>query len=209
MNGVHDMGGMHGFGPVEAEPETTEPVFHADWERQTAGVLLALTRQGHWSIDRFRKTIEGDAPANYLSSSYYERWLRATEALVVECGLATPEELADGKPAAASSPPATASTWSPTFETADPPRYQAGDRVRAANRHPTGHTRLPRYVRGRTGVVINHAGAEPLPELAAEGVDQPRNLYMVRFEATELWGHEHTARDAIYLELWDDYLEPA
>lgn len=208
MNGIHDLGGMHGFGAVVAEPEKTEPVFHAEWERTIAGILLTLTRQGHWSLDRFRKTLENDSPVNYLSHSYYQRWLDAVETLIVDYGLVTRNELETGKPSNEQSG-STAARWSPSFETPEPPRYQAGDRVRASNIHPVGHTRLPRYVRGRKGVVVNHAGAEPLPELAAEGICAPQNLYMVRFEATELWGRDHEGHEAVYLELWDNYLEPA
>lgn len=207
MNGIHDLGGMQGFGVVVAEPEKTEPVFHAEWEKTVAGIVFTFIRQSHWSLDRFRKTLEDDSPLNYLSHSYYQRWLDAVETLIVDYGLVTRNELETGKPSDDQSG-STSAHWSPSFESPDLPRYRAGDRVRASNIHPISHTRLPRYVRGRTGVVINHAGAEPLPELAAEGICGPQNLYMVRFEAKELWGHDHDRQGAVYLELWDDYLEP-
>jgi nitrile hydratase beta subunit-like protein len=90
-----------------------------------------------------------------------------------------------------------------------PPRFQPGDRVRARNRHPVGHTREPRYVRGRVGVIHEHHGAHIFPDLSAEGVRVGRHLYRVRFEASELWGENAGSNSAVYVDLWDDYLEPA
>lgn len=188
MNGIHDLGGMHGFGPIEPEPQGSEPLFHAAWERTVLGVALASFMSGQWSLDRFRKTIESEAPLDYLSRSYYERWLAALEELA---------QLPSDRPAA----------WAAVFQTDDPPRFQPGDPVRVLNQHPAGHTRAPRYVRGRRGVVEYHCGAEPLPELAAEGICRPRNLYRVRFDATELWGDVARPSDIVHLELWDDHLE--
>jgi nitrile hydratase len=208
VNGAHDLGGMHGFGPVVAEPEESEPVFHADWERDVAGVMMAVSRLGRWSLDEFRRNIESQHPVEYLSHTYYENWLASLSRLLVHHGIATPEELANGH--AASPVLAPARTWTPSFEPPAPaPAFAAGDKVRAANRHPRRHTRQPRYIRGRVGSVVRHVGAEPLPEEAAGGVCRPQHLYLVRFEATELWGSDAGGRDAVYLELWESYLEPA
>ncbi len=91
MNGVHDLGGMHGFGPILAEPEEVEPVFHATWERSVFSVSRRLLQSGQWSLDRFRATVEQQQPADYLRHSYYENWLGAIERLVVSDGLATAE----------------------------------------------------------------------------------------------------------------------
>ena len=194
MNGIHDLGGMHGFGPIDAEPETTEPVFHEEWEKSVSGMMNALLRLRIFSLDRFRRMIETQHPIDYLRHSYYENWFAALERLVSESGVLE-------------SPSPRAPVWWPSFESTSTPRFLAGDVVRAVNRHPEAHTRSPRYVRGRRGVIVSHCGAEPLPELAAENECIPQNLYCVRFEAAELWGT--TARDAVYLELWEDYLEPA
>ena len=193
MNGIHDLGGMQGFGPVDAEPEATEPVFHLEWEKAVAGMMRALQHHNLWSLDRFRRMIETQRPVDYLRHSYYENWFAALERLVAESGV-----LED--------PPSRRTHWSPAFSASTSPRYQAGDLVRAVNRHPAAHTRSPRYVRGRCGVIIRHCGAEPLPELAAENRCVPQHVYCVRFEAAELWGT--SARDAIYLDLWEEYLEP-
>ena len=209
MNGIHDLGGMTGFGPVDAEPERTEPNFHADWEPAVLSTMLGTLRLRRWSIDEFRATIERSAPIDYLRRSYYEKWLTALEELVVVHGLATAEEVAAGR-ALGDAPVGAGATWNPSFEPpAVAPRFAEGDRVRAVNRHPARHTREPRYVRGRVGTVIRVAGAEPLPEEASVGVCTVEHLYLVRFEASELWGPEGGRRDAVYLELWDSYLEPA
>jgi nitrile hydratase len=155
--------------------------------------MLALLRKRVWSVDRMRRMIERQRPVDYLQHSYYEKWLAALERLVVDAGL-----LDETAP--------VAEAWTPVYTSSALPRYQTGDRVRAVNRHPAAHTRSPRYARGRQGVIIRHCAVEPLPELAAENVCAPQHVYCVRFEAAELWGTP--ARDALYLELWEEYLEP-
>jgi nitrile hydratase len=208
VNGAHDLGGMQGFGPVVAEPEGTEPVFHAEWERDVAAAAMATFRIGRWSLDEFRRNIESQRPVDYLNHTYYENWLASVSKLFVNHGIATPEELASGHSSTPVLPPAR--TWTASFAPpAQPPVYGAGAKVRAVNRHPRRHTRQPRYIRGRVGSVVRHVGAEPLPEEAAEGVCRPQHLYLVRFEAAELWGPDAGGRDAVYIELWESYLEPA
>ena len=222
MNGPHDLGGMHGFGRINAEAEAEEPVFHADWEKRVFGLVRALGALGKWNSDRARFARERQHPVDYLRHSYYENWLAGLETLLVETGLVTAEELASGKrtPLAdeARSKPllqaeevaAALLHGSPATMPADaPPRFRPGDRVRARNRHPVGHTREPRYVRGRVGVIHEHHGAHVLPDFSAEGVRVGRHLYSVRFEASELWGENANGNSAVYVDLWDDYLEPA
>jgi nitrile hydratase subunit beta len=91
MNGIHDLGGMHGLGPIEPEPD--EPVFHEPWERQVFGMMIATFAGGQFNVDQFRHAIERMAPAHYLESSYYEHWLAALETLLVENGALTRDEL--------------------------------------------------------------------------------------------------------------------
>lgn len=207
MNGAHDMGGMHGFGPVVHVAD--EPVFHADWERTMFSTGMAILLTGRFAVDQLRRNWERQAPADYLAQSYYERWLTGFTAMVLEAGLVSEQELAEGR---ASATPAAlpVSTWSaePSPPT-EPPRFAVGERVRARVRQPTAHTREPRYVRGRVGVVDLHYGGEPLPELAGEGIRREEHLYRVRFSATELWGPEHHPNDVIYIDLVESYLEPA
>lgn len=210
MNGMHDLGGMTGFGAIEAEPERSEPVFHADWEPAVLSSMYGALRLNRWSLDEFRATIEAQAPLDYLRRSYYEKWLVALEELLVTHGVVTEEELATAT-ATPGMPPAPAPVlWEPSFTApAAPPRFRDGQVVRAANRHPARHTREPRYIRGRLGTVVQHIGGEPLPEDASVGVCTPEHLYLVRFEAGELWGPDAGGRDAVYLELWESYLEDA
>lgn len=222
MNGAHDLGGMHGLGPIDPEPETAEPVFHAGWEKRVFGLVRALGPLGRWNGDMSRHARERQHPVDYLRHTYYENWLAGLEKLLVETGLVTTEELTSGKASGLAAAEvrarlfkaedvATAVTQgSPATLPADaPPRFRPGDRVRAVNRHPTGHTREPRYVRGRAGVIHEHHGVHVLPDLSAAGVRIGQHLYCVCFEASELWGENANGNSTVYVDLWEDYLEPA
>ena len=222
MNGAHDLGGMHGYGPINPEPEAEEPVFHAAWEKRVFGLNLAAGALGRWNIDISRYARERQHPVDYLRHTYYENWLAGLEKLLVEKGLVTAEELAAGKAAGpadegtrkrlltAEKVAAALGQGSPVAMAIDTaPRFKPGDRVRALNRHPTGHTREPRYVRGRVGVIHEHYGAHIFPDRSAEGTKEGRHLYNVRFEASELWGEHAAGRSAVHVDLWEDYLEPA
>jgi nitrile hydratase beta subunit len=220
MNGAHDLGGLHGLGPINAEPETQEPVFHADWEKRVFGLVRLLGALGEWNGDMSRQARERQHPVVYLSHSYYENWLAGLEKLLVEKRLVTAEELASGTPMGLADEQLRnrvlkAEDFSKALEgtpagmpLAVPPRFQPGERVRALNRHPPDHTREPRYVRGRSGVIHEHHGAHLFPDQSAQGVPVARHLYGVRFEAKELWGEHADAQSAVYVDLWEDYLEP-
>jgi nitrile hydratase subunit beta len=219
MNGVHDMGGMHGFGPVL--PEVGEPVFHARWEGRVLGMNRLMGAWRRWNIDSGRHSIERLPPADYLRFSYYEKWLEAMINRMLATGMITPEELASGHKAAGTalvSPPVTAetvpeivnATLSYQRDAGANPRFAAGDRVRARNINPEGHTRLPRYARGRRGVIERDHGAHVFPDSNAHFAGEaPQTLYTVRFTAQELWGETANAADQVSLDLWEAYLEPA
>lgn len=219
MNGVHDMGGMHGLGPIAPEPD--EPLFHEPWEARALALNLAVAAWGRWTLDASRHQRELIPGPDYLRMSYYEKWIAGLEALMRGAGLVSAEELEAGRPApdaAKARPPLTAdrvagvlaSGGPTTREAGQPPRYAVGDLVRTRNINPTGHTRLPRYARGRGGVVTLDHGAHVFPDTNAHGLGkQPRPLYQVRFEARELWGEAARGPGAVYLDLWEDYLEPA
>jgi nitrile hydratase subunit beta len=219
VNGVHDMGGMHGFGPVLAEVD--EPVFHHVWERRAFALTLAMARPGGWTIDRSRHARESLLPAQYLASSYYEIWLAALERLLVEHGLVTAEEVEAGRSDAPPAPvpgileadavAATLARGSPVLRPASAPtRFARGDRIRALDLNPRGHTRLPRYVRGRPGTIIRIHGCHVLPDANAHGQgEQPHWLYGVAFTARELWGPGAGPGDTVQLDLWEPYLAPA
>ena len=226
MNGIHDMGGMHGFGPVVAEPD--EPVFHAEWERRVFAMRLAMGSWRRWNLDMSRYTVEQMPPAEYLAASYYERWLFSLLLLLEQSGLLNPDELQRVRERPESVPQPMQSLElqgevlkrdqvERTLRTRrgarmeDPvlPRFRAGQPVVARKINPIGHTRIPRYVRGRRGVVDRDHGVFIFPDAHAAGRGkEPQHVYSVRFDARELWGPQGGAREAIYVDLWDDYLEP-
>jgi nitrile hydratase len=208
------MGGMHGLGPIAPEPD--EPVFHADWERRVHAMVIASPTRGN--IDAGRRQRERIPGPHYLRMSYYEKWFTALCEMLVAGGAVTTEELASGEadPAAPKTTPrlapgdvtAALSRQGSYLRNAGAPAFQVGDSVRARNLNPTGHTRLPRYVRGRVGVIERSHGAHVFPDVHAHGGgESPRPLYAVRFAARELWGEAAPAGDSVSLDLWEPYLE--
>ena len=217
MNGVHDMGGLHGLGPIA--PRAGEPVFHAPWEGRVLALTLAVGAWGRWTLDASRHQRELIAGADYLRMSYYEKWLTGLVELMVKAGLVTRAEIAGGQPTAGAvraTPPLAKDRVAETLaaggpssrRAAAPRRFAVGDKVRARNINPLGHTRLPRYVRGRQGVVERDHGVHVFPDTNAHGLgEQPRRLYGVRFSVRSLWGDAAATLDSVHLDLWDDYLE--
>jgi nitrile hydratase len=210
MNGVHDMGGMTDFGPVRPEPE--EPRFHADWERRVLGLVrMTVDERDNWN--EFRFAIERLDPVIYLSASYYERWLTALERHLVEKGVVSEEELRERTAGAAPKPglpnPGPAAFREEYGEGTEKPRYRRGDAVVARNINPTGHTRLPRYVRGKYGTVERLLGTFVFPDASALGIEKDAQpVYAVRFDARELWGGAAGAGCAsVCVDLWEGYLE--
>ena len=213
MNGVHDMGGMHGMGPIELEPD--EPPFHEPWE----GRVWALQRQiGRWGRGRnwgsFRFALESIPAADYLRMSYYERWFTALLVdRLLSSGLVTQAELESGE--ADPNRPRPTLLPAPTGVDVDvdvSPRFRLEQRVRARNMHPRGHTRLPRYTRDKHGTVVRDHGVFALQDTDVNGQRlgaPPQHVFTVRFTARELWGDDASERDAVYVDLWEDYLEPA
>jgi len=216
MNGVHDMGGMQGFGPVV--PEADEPRFHHEWERRAFALNLGMGALAQWNLDQLRSARESLPPAQYLASSYYQIWVEGLIRLMLEHGLVTPQELADGKlrnpalplPAAlkAEAVAATLARGSSVERTlARKALFAVGDRVRTRNINPASHTRLPRYCRGKPGTIVRVHGAHVFPDSNALGAgEQPQWLYTVRFEAAELWGPDTTAT-TVNVDCWEPYLE--
>jgi len=219
MNGIHDMGGMHGMGPVQYEKN--EPVFHADWESRVFALTLAMGAWGKWNIDASRHSREVIPPAEYLRMSYYEKWYAGLVGLLINSSLVTRAEVESGVPSpgsAKATPPLTADNIPAMLATRInasrdvkvTPRFQAGQRVRARNMHPVGHTRLPRYARGKVGTIERDHGVFVFPDTNAHFLgEKPQHVYSVRFAARELWGEQAAPRDSVYLAMWDDYLEPA
>ena len=218
MNGVHDMGGMHGFGKVEPEPN--EPPFHAPWEGRVLAMQRAMVFTGAWNIDISRAAQEQLPPQAYLSASYYQRWALGMERNVVEQGLVDADELAAGRALRPGKPVKRVMTEDElgrafvrgSFGRPGPAqaRFKPGDRVRAKNIHPTGHTRLPRYVRGRAGVVEAVRGCHVFPDSVTAGTgENPQWLYTVVFEGRDLWGENADPTLKVSVEAFEPYLDPA
>ncbi len=218
MNSIHDMGGMHGFGPVAVEEN--EPVFHAAWERRAFAIGNLATAAFGNSVGQKRHAQERMGNALYLNSSYYERWMSAVEAMAVGLGAVIPEELADGRigtrdvePVYKLAPERVGSAMRKgriTRRDQDiAPRYTVGEAVRTVNTSPTGHTRLPRYARAKTGKIERDQGVFVFADsLGNGGGEAPQRVYSVRFEGLELWGPGSPPNQAVYLDLFESYLEP-
>jgi nitrile hydratase subunit beta len=192
MNGIHDLGGSQGHGAVVVEPG--EPVFHAEWEGRVRGMFANLLRAGVFNLDEFRHAQERLPQADYLTTSYYARWLAAIQLLLQEKGLSH-----DGAPRAdVDSVPETRSETD----------FAPGDRVVTRNMQPPGHTRLPRYARAKHGVVESVRGPFLLPDTNAQRRSRDwEPVYTVVFPVRELWGAAAGARDTVSLDLWQSYLE--
>jgi len=215
MNGVHDMGGMHGMGPIAHE--ANEPVFHEPWEGRVWGLVRAVGPwgRGRWGAGRF--DLERLPPDFYLRASYWERWFAMLGNRLLRGGLITPEELASGKadrtrPAPTQLPAPARPLSAPAARVNIPmqPAFKPGQRVRARNLNPEGHTRLPRYTRGKVGTVLRNNGAFALQDTDTNGIwldGRAQPVYTIRFTARELWGEQSSSRDAVYVDLWEDYLE--
>ena len=219
MNGPQDLGGQMGFGPVA--PETNEPIFHAEWEKRALGLTLAAGGMGHWNIDESRHARESLHPSDYYASSYYEIWIKALEVLLKRHGFVSPEELASGHKLNSGAPAKRkleAADVAGVLARGGPcnrpvssqPRFKAGDRVRTKNFNPTGHTRLPRYARDKTGVIDAVREGFVFPDANAHGKgENPQRVYTVVFDAHEIWGEGADPTLTISIDAWESYLEPA
>ncbi len=219
MNGPHDVGGQHGFGP--AAPEKDEPVFHADWEKRALGLVICGGAAGRWTLDESRHARESLPPATYYSSSYYEIWIRGLETLLQRHGFVTAADLAAQRAVDPSVPPkrvlvaadvpaalARGGPYDRPVSTAQ--TFSAGQRVRTRNMHPAHHTRLPRYARGKVGVIDAVREGYVLPDSNAHGKgENPEWVYTVAFDARELWGEDADPALTVSIDAWESYLEPA
>lgn len=217
MNGAADLGGMMGFGPVERKG--ADQLFHAEWERRVFALTLAMGATGSWNIDASRFARESLPPAQYLSSSYYEIWLAGLEKLLAQTGLLTETERNAAKTDEPTRPVVrvlTADKVDQVLAAGAPAqrqtdlvgRFHIGQRVRAVNQHPQTHTRLPRYLRGKCGEIVEVHGTHVFPDSNAHGKgEDPQWLYAVEFTAGELWGNGQN--DSVTADCWESYLEPA
>jgi len=215
MNGVHDMGGMQDMGPVHIEKN--EPVFHAPWEGRVFAMYNVV--DGDWASGSGRHQRELIPPAEYLSMLYYERTMRSLEVLLVKSGMVTATELESGVAAGGNTkgrhrmtaeevPAEFAHGWPSGSPEPAVARFRVGQPVRARDLNPISHTRLPRYARGRPGIIARDHGVHVFNDSLVQGLGpKPQHLYSVRFMARDLWGAQANALDSIHLDLWDDHLE--
>jgi nitrile hydratase beta subunit len=213
MNGAHDVGGMQDMGPIR--PEHNEPVFHTEWEKRVFALFNAVDVD--WPYRRTQ--IELIPPADYLRMSYYEKWLTALPQILIKTGMATPAEIENGKAVGGVATGhhvltvAEVATWnvpdtSPKLTATA--NFRARQRVRARNLNPVGHTRLPRYVRGKVGTIERNGDVEELQDSDIKGLGpKQQHVYTVRFAARELWGDQASPHDYVYVALWEGYLESA
>ena len=217
MNSVHDMGGMHGMGPIEYDKH--EPVFHEPWEDRAWALVRTMGRWGRPKTRSFRYELELIPAADYLRMSYYERFISLLVERLVRSNLVTPAELESGRPdpgspnpAPPQAPAARSVVGAIRRDERVKPRFKVGQHVRARNINPLGHTRLPRYARGKRGTIVRDHGAFPFQDTDVNGdplTQTPQHVYTIQFAARELWGEQVSPRDAVYVDLWDDHLERA
>lgn len=225
MSGVHDIGGQAGFGPIK-DHSRAEPTFHEPWEGRTYGMMIAMGRHGVLEPGGLRPAVEGLDAEDYLSLSYYQRWLKALEKGILAKGFLTIEEL-DAKTAElAKDPGATVPRWEdpPFRETIqrilyshnDPhkdvgitPSFQAGDRVTVKKIKPIGHSRLPDYLKSKTGTIMQYWGVHHFYDTQPPGEEAPpQPIYNVRFSSDALWGPDAESNSDVYVDMWEGYLEP-
>jgi nitrile hydratase beta subunit len=218
MDGVHDLGGREGFGPIR-DKEDAQP-FHAEWETRAFGIAQSSAGGAGWSIDWFRHCRELIVPTDYLTRPYFDQWATTLAAQLIDEGYLTLEEIDAGVSAFIPQPgypPETAASSRATFANpksydvgvGSPPRFALGDVVRCLMAARPGHTRLPGYVRGRAGFIHARHGGHILPDASARGEKRAEHLYTVSFVATELWSEAESTEDLVLVDLWESYLEPA
>ena len=213
MNGIHDMGGMQGLGEIGYKEN--EPGFHEVWEARLFAMVRAV------QTGSLRTDIESIPAQDYLRMSYYERWYTAFVTRIIERGIVTSAELDSGRAesASAKATPALTPKIASEYLSITPkeekdieltPRFRVGESVVGRNMNPTTHTRMPRYTRGKTGVVERDRGIFNLPDSElSSGEPKPQHVYLVRFTSQELWGDAAPTNDSVYIDMWEDYLEPA
>ena len=219
MDGIHDMGGMQGFGSVAIDPD--EPVFRKEWHSRAFAIGIMSMGVSGTNLDAFRHALERLHPYDYLADGYYGRWVACAEVLLTDSGVLAPgavEARARKLMGEQVDEPADPEPNKPVYERGgpgslrpvdDPPAFAAGDRVQARDLRTSGHTRLPGYVRGRTGTVSALRPSALLPDTNAhfEG-ENPQHVYTVEFDSTELWG-DGAEPAALLIDLFESYLEAA
>jgi nitrile hydratase len=223
MDTVHDIGGRQGFGPVRWQEDHDEETFHEEWQARGFAMCMCMFagwrgKTDMWTLDWFRHVRERIDPIDFLTRDYYDQWVQSLAATVIDNGTIRMEELV---PSAASGEKsvradtrkigsmAKISATNGNEATSDKPAFSVGQRVRTKMSIAAFHTRLPAYVRGRTGVIEEYHGFQPLADASARGVIKPEPLYTVAFDAAELWPEAQARRERVFVDAWESYLAPA
>ena len=202
MDGMHDLGGKQGFGPVRHTPDA--PTFHAAWEVRANSLYAFAVRLGMFNMDEYRHAIERMEPRHYVLASYYERSLTAMATLCVEKGVFTREEL---ERRAHGHVPLAARSASGRTNVAAPQRIECGDLVRVTLASVPGHMRMPGYIRGKVGVVVSESPAYPFPDAHAHAVDAHHEpTYDIRFKSEDLW-RDSSDEALVHVSVFRSYLE--
>ena len=216
MQGIHDLGGMAGFTLPDRDQG---PALREEWEREIWGLLFSLAIPGVSTGGRI--AIENIPPALYLNMPYYAKWLYIQERALIASGIVTTDELAnsDGPltiPVIPDFRPPTpeeavgflAQDASALLDLDVSALFSVGDQVRVRDDYPYGHTRVPGYVRGRQGEIVQDHGVYAFQDALPPGNEpRPQHVYTVRFTGPELWGQRGHARDRVHVDLWDSHLE--
>jgi nitrile hydratase len=218
MDGIADMGGTRGWGPVHP-PREDEPVFEEPWQGRAFALALLASRVAGTNVDAFRHSLERLDRTAYLEEGYFGRWLNGGELLLTDSAILAPgavnararnllgqhvEEPPIPEPA---KPDYTATAEGPLRSVDTAPAFDVGERVRAKDISPAGHTRLPSYIRGHVGVVELIQPAHVLPDTNAHFLgENPQHVYSVRFDSHELWGAD-AEPFALTVEMYESYLE--
>lgn len=218
MDTIADMGGMQAFGTVKLN-DPFDPPFDEEWQRRAFAMALLSMRVSGTNLDTFRWALERQHPLDYLLDGYYGRWLNCAINMLTDSAIIAPgavearvrkmlgedveeppvpePQKPDYKPTAAGS----------IRQIEDPPKFKVGDRVRAKLEHPPTHTRLARYVRGRSGTVRALHPAQVLPDTNAHFKgENAQHVYNVVFDSRELWGPD-AEEFTVNFDLYESYLE--
>ena len=220
MHGIHDLGGMHGFGAIPIVEG--DYVFKNDWQRRSFGLAQALAGPTPFCADMHRYKIEQIAPIDYLRMDYFEKWAIATSELLKDAGLANASELRTGKKEfdvdlarhRPTGPDSLVQAMKQGVQLKFPaetrsPGFTVGEKIRVRTDAPAGHTRVPRYVRGRVGEIVADHGVFQFADTVARGQGpSPQHCYAVAFAAAALWGDDaESPSDLLFLDLAEAYLD--